>query len=188
MSGVRFSQTSIPGLTLLSPEPRRDERGYLTKDFVREVYAAAGLPTEFAEELHTLSHAGVLRGLHFQLPSSPQSKVLFCHYGAIFEAVVDLRVGSPAFGQFDVFDLSADNARGLFIPAGLAHGFCVPEGDALVAYRLTTGLDTAADAGIRWDSVGIPWPVANPVISARDSGLPPLAEFSSPFAFGERRD
>lgn len=182
---MQFSQTSIPGLVLLAAEPRRDERGYLTKDFARDEYAAVGLPVEFAEELHTLSRAGVLRGLHLQLPPSAQAKIIFCEHGAIFEAVVDLRVGSRTFAQFETFELNAENARGLFIPIGLAHGFCVQSGEALVAYRLTTGLDAACDAGIRWDSVGIPWPVGQPLISARDAALPRLEHFASPFAFNE---
>lgn len=99
------------------------------------------------------------------------------------DVAVDLRVGSPTYGDFDVFDLKDDNWSSLFIPKGLAHGFAALMDATVMAYATTTGYDSAMDAGIRWDSLPIPWPFADPIISPRDAALPPFAEFVSSFTY-----
>ncbi len=180
---MRFAETAIPGLIELLAEVRVDARGRFVKTYERAEYAAAGLPVDFAEEFYSFSSSNVLRGLHFQLPPSAQGKTVFCEHGAIFDAVLDLRVGSPSHGRVEVFELTADNGRGLYIPEGLAHGFCVLGAEALVAYRTTTGYSPQHDAGVRWDSAGVVWPLSDPIVSERDAGLPALSEFANPFVF-----
>ena len=125
----------------------------------------------------------MLRGLHFQTPPHGHAKLVLCLFGAVFDAVVDLRQGSPADGQFFTLELSAAKRNMLYVPKGLAHGFYVPSGEALMLYKTSTVHAPAHDAGIRWDSAGIPWPGSKPLVSARDAAFAPLAEFKSPFAF-----
>lgn len=185
---MRFLPTAIPGLVDILAEPRPDDRGRLVKTFVRAEYEAAGLPVDFAEGFYSYSREGVLRALHFQLPPSTQAKTVFCDHGAIFDAVLDLRVGSPWFGRALTFELSAENGRGLYIPEGLAHGFCVIGHEALVSYRTTTGYAPQSDAGIKWDSAGIDWPVSKPLVSPKDASLPRLEELSSPFVYAAGSD
>lgn len=183
VGSMRFSETEIPGLIEILADPRPDDRGRFVKTFERTEYADAGLPARFAEEFYSFSRTGVVRGMHFQLPPAAQGKTVFCDHGAVFDVVLDLRVGSPSFGRTLAFELTAENGRGLFIPEGLAHGFCTPLGDALVSYRVTEPYSQDLDAGVRWDSAGIQWPISNPTISARDLQLPKLEVFQSPFTY-----
>ncbi|MGB4593273.1 MAG: dTDP-4-dehydrorhamnose 3,5-epimerase [Coriobacteriia bacterium] len=180
---MRFVETTIPGLVELVAQPLPDNRGRFVKTFVRGEFSAAGLPGDFVEEFYSYSIAGVLRGLHFQLPPQAQAKTVFCEHGAIFDVVLDLRVGSPAYGTALTFELTGKNGRGLFIPEGLAHGFRVLGDGALVAYRTTTAYSPKYDAGVRWDSAGIAWPSGPSVISERDATLPAFSEFANPFVF-----
>lgn len=180
---MEFVLTAIPGLVEIHTRPIPDARGRFVKTFVAEEYAAAGLPSAFAEEFYSFSTRGVLRGLHFQNPPHAQGKTVFCEHGAIFDAILDLRAGSPAYGVALTFELTAENGLGLYVPPGLAHGFCVVGDAGLVAYRTTSGYAPQADAGIRWDSAGIDWPLASPLVSEKDAALLALDGFASPFAF-----
>lgn len=180
---MRFAPTEIPGLIDLFAEPRVDERGYLVKTFVAAEYAAAGLPTRFAEELHTFSRRGVVRGMHFQTPPSGQEKIVFCEQGVILDVVVDLRRGSPTFGAVVSRELTAEGGNGLFVPVGLAHGYAVLSDSAVVSYRLTSGYAPEHDAGILWSSVSFDWPIADPLVSERDGAFPALADYLSPFEY-----
>jgi dTDP-4-dehydrorhamnose 3,5-epimerase len=173
----------MPGLLDVLSEPRLDARGYLIKTFEAAVFAEAGLPTRFEEELHTCSKRGVVRGMHFQTPPSAQEKVVFCEHGAIFDVVVDLRRGSPAFGCALSRLLRASLGNGLYVPAGLAHGFATLSDEAVVSYRITTGYAPECDAGILWSSVDAEWPFSDPLVSERDRGFPALSDFSTPFDY-----
>ncbi len=178
---MRIVAADIPGVFDLLPEPKGDARGYLAKTFEAPVYAAAGLATRFEEELHTSSRRGVLRGMHFQTPPAVQAKVVFCEHGSVFDAVVDLRRGSPAFGRAVTRELTAESANGLYVPVGCAHGFVALSDEAVVSYRLTASFSPEDDAGILWSSVGIAWPVERPIVSERDASLPGLRDFTTPF-------
>ena len=146
---MRVTPTAIPGLLDLSADVRTDPRGYLAKTFEAEAFEHAGLATRFAEELHTYSRRGVVRGMHFQTPPSAQVKVVYCEYGAVFDVVVDLRRGSPTFGVALTRELSASAGNGLYVPEGLAHGFAVLGQEAVVSYRITTGYAPEHDAVCR---------------------------------------
>src|SRR5581483_7390979 len=142
-----------------------------------------GLRTDFAEEYYTVSHVRVLRGLHFQVPPHDHAKLVYCAAGRVLDVALDLRVGSPAFGRHVRAELSAADGNALYLPPGLAHGFYVLEAPALMVYNQTSVYAREHDAGVRWDSAGIPWPDADPILSDRDRSFPALADFRTPFVF-----
>jgi dTDP-4-dehydrorhamnose 3,5-epimerase len=130
-----------------------------------------------------VSKKGVLRGLHFQLPPADHAKAVYCVEGRVIDAVVDLRVGSPTYGQGLTYELDAAKGNGLYIPRGFAHGFYVPVDKAVFVYKIETPWVPALDAGIAWDSAGLDWPDKSPVLSEKDGKLPKLKDFQSPFKY-----
>lgn len=166
----------IPGLVLIEPDVFDDERGCFLELYREERYREI-VPARFVQDNHSFSRRGVLRGLHYQLGPS-QGKLVTVLDGEIFDVVVDIRRGSPAFGRWESTVLSGANRRQLFVPDGFAHGFCVTGERALVVYKCTGYYNPASERGIRWDdpALAIPWPVDSPVLSPRDGGLPLLGE------------
>jgi dTDP-4-dehydrorhamnose 3,5-epimerase len=181
---LALKETGLPGCLELQPRVFEDARGRFVKVFNRELFAAHGLETSFAEEYYSSSLPGVLRGLHFQTPPHHHAKLVYCVAGRVMDVAVDLRVGSPTYGRHAVVELSMERGNAIYLPSGFAHGFYVPQGEATLVYNVTTGYAPESDAGIRWDSAGIEWPDATPVVSERDAGFPSLAEFDSPFRYG----
>lgn len=187
MSSIRFESTSIPGVVEIHAPVSADARGRFTKTFVAAEYEAAGLATGFVEEYHTESASGVVRGMHFQTPPHAHDKTVFCISGEVFDVVLDLRVGSPAYGAAVTFRLDGVSGRGLYIPAGCAHGFASLSDRSTLAYRVTSVYAPDCDAGVLWSSVPVDWPFASPVVSPRDAAFPALQQFESPFAYGAGR-
>lgn len=183
MSAMEIIATAIPGCLLLRPTVHRDERGIFVKTYAEECFRAAGLATDWREEFFSVSARGVLRGLHFQVPPHEQAKLVCCLAGRILDAVVDLRRGSPTYGQHALFPLEAGRPELVYLPPGMAHGFVALCDGALVSYRVSSGYAPEADRGIRWDSAGIPWPAGEKLVSSRDGAFPALAGFDSPFAW-----
>ena len=181
--------TRIPGCIVLHPVVREDDRGRFVKTAHATWFAAHGLHADFREQYYSVSHQGVVRGLHFQTPPHDHAKLVYCVRGAIFDAVVDLRVGSPTYRQHITVRLAADTAAAMYVPPGAAHGFLAETPDATVVYSVTTEYNPDADRGVLWSSADIAWPTSSPVVSARDAGFPPLTQFDSPFVFdgGPRR-
>jgi len=179
---VDFLPTAIPGCFEIKPRVQEDERGLFVKTFHADAFRERGLAYSFAEEYYSVSHQRVLRGFHFHLPPHNHAKLVYCLAGEVLDAVVDLRRGSSTFGQYELFELTAKKKNILYIPSGLAHGFYVQSGDALMIYKTTTLYSPEHDAGIRWDSVGINWPDKSPIVSERDHKFVRLAEFESPFS------
>ena len=175
----------MPGLVIIHPVMMTDARGSFTKTFVAETYMHAGLATTFAEEYHTRSTRGVLRGMHFQRPPFHHDKVVFCTSGSAVDVILDLRRGSPWFGRALEFHLEAATGFGLYIPAGCAHGFCSVSDDTTMTYRVTAAYSPEHDAGILWSSIAADWPFAEPIISERDSSFPRFEDFDSPFTYPE---
>jgi dTDP-4-dehydrorhamnose 3,5-epimerase len=175
--------TGIPGCFEIQPRVLGDCRGRFVKIFHREAFAALGLETELVEEYFTESRRGVIRGLHFQTPPMDHIKVVFCVSGCVRDAVVDLRRGSPSFGCYELFELNAETANMVYIPKGLAHGFCTLSSSATLVYKTSTVYSPEHDAGVLWNSAGIPWSVTDPVLSDRDGSHPPLARYRSPFIY-----
>ena len=176
-------ETSLPGCLRICPIVRADRRGTFVKTFHVEEFRQLGLPTSFAEEYFSVSQHGVLRGLHFQIPPMEHEKIVYCAQGEVLDAVGDLRRGSPTYGRHELFHLCAEEGTMIYIPKGMAHGFYVLSENALMMYQVTSVYAPDCDAGVRWDSAGIPWNTVHPILSERDTSFPPLDEFVSPFVF-----
>ena len=181
------SSTGLPGVLLVKPQRHADARGYLEESWSERDFAQAGIATRFVQDNHSFSRAAdTLRGMHCQAPPRAQDKLVRCTQGAIFDVVVDIRQGSPSFGCWAGFELSEENGLQLFVPKGFLHGFVTLQPEVHVHYRCSDYYDPASDLSVRWDSLGIEWPLAHaPILSDRDAGAPPLAAFASPFAFGD---
>ncbi|MGE0445978.1 MAG: dTDP-4-dehydrorhamnose 3,5-epimerase [Vicinamibacterales bacterium] len=166
---MTFTPLDIPGVVLVQPAVHRDPRGFFLEAFHAEKFAAAGLPTAFVQDNHSLSTHGTLRGLHLQV-RKPQGKLIRAIAGEIWDVAVDVRPGSDTFGKWTAVTLSADNFTQLYVPPGCAHGFCVLSAEAQVEYKCTELYDPADEIGIAYTeaALAIPWPVAEPILSERD--------------------
>jgi dTDP-4-dehydrorhamnose 3,5-epimerase len=185
---MQFEPLHIPGPLLVRPAKFEDARGFFSETYNARLFREAGLPTDFVQDNHSLSAAaGVVRGLHFQLPPRAQGKLVRVVRGAVLDVAVDLRRGSPSFGQYVAVELSAANWRQLWIPVGFAHGFCTLEPDTEVIYKVTDFYDAASERGLAWDDpdLAIPWPVApaDAVLSDKDRRQPRLAALPDCFGF-----
>ncbi|MCC6747384.1 MAG: dTDP-4-dehydrorhamnose 3,5-epimerase [Deltaproteobacteria bacterium] len=171
--------TEIPEVLLVPTRVFHDERGYFLESYVAERYRRAGIASSFVQDNCSRSHAGVLRGLHFQRGAAAQDKLVRVTRGRVFDVAVDLRRGSPTFKRWVGVVLSADEAASLFIPAGFAHGFCALT-EADLEYKCSAYYSPADERGVAWDDpdLGIEWPIERPAVSARDRALPRLAELA----------
>ena len=180
---------AIPDVLLVTPPRFADTRGYFTETYTKSKFAAAGIAVDFVQDNQSLSSArGTVRGLHFQLSPTPQSKLVRAVTGAVFDVAVDLRRGSPSYGRWCGATLTAGRGEQLFIPRGFAHAFCTLEPDTLVAYKVDGFYDKAAEGGLRWDDpdIAIRWPVPPEAVfvSDKDAVLPTLRDAAVPFDFG----
>ena len=172
---MRLISRPLPGMMVLEAEPHRDERGCFTRCFCRRELLALGLDPAIAQANLSLSErAGTLRGLHYQIGPSVETKVVTCVQGAIHDVVFDLRPSSPAYGRHAAVELSPANRRVVVVPEGCAHGFLTASDAALVLYLATAAYDPVRERGVRWDdpAFAIPWPFRPTVISPRDATLP----------------
>lgn len=170
-------KTELPGVLIVEPKVFGDQRGYFLETWNQASYAAAGINAIFVQDNLSLSKKGILRGLHFQNPNT-QGKLVYVLHGEVFDVAVDIRLGSPTFGQSVSIILSADNKRQLFIPPGFAHGFCVTSETALFAYKCTDKYNPQAEASVLWNdpALNIEWPINNPELSAKDANGIKLAD------------
>jgi dTDP-4-dehydrorhamnose 3,5-epimerase len=175
--------TTIPGCFEIQPKIFRDDRGMFVKTMQQDAFSQFGLECNFVEQFYTVSRPRVIRGLHLQLPPHAHAKLVYCIAGSAVDTVLDLRVGSPTFRHHYMLELSAEKGNMIYIPQGLAHGFCTPETTATMVYCVTSAHAPQDDAGLLWDSAGIGWPLTDPILSERDRNLPPLDAFRSPFHF-----
>ncbi len=182
---VRFERTALEGVTVCVPDVFRDERGFFMECHHAEKYRAGGVDAVFVQDNRSRSCRGVLRGLHYQL-ARPQGKLVTCLRGEIFDVAVDIRRGSPTFGQWVGEVLSEENCRQLYIPGGFAHGFCVLSESAEILYKCSSYYDPTDDRGVRWDDpeLAIAWPVSAPVLSAKDARQPLLRAAELPAFVG----
>ncbi|KAA2284855.1 dTDP-4-dehydrorhamnose 3,5-epimerase [Arenimonas fontis] len=170
-------ETGLADCVAFEPALFEDARGCFFEAWSRDALAAQGLDTSFVQGNVSRSVHGVLRGLHYQWPG-PQGKYVSVLEGEVWDVAVDIRRGSPTFGQWTAVVLSAENRRHFWIPEGFAHGFVVLSDSALVSYLVTAPYDRVADAGIRWNDarLGIDWPVSRPLLSEKDAKAPFLDE------------
>jgi dTDP-4-dehydrorhamnose 3,5-epimerase len=182
--------TRLPGLVILEPAVFPDERGFFTETYRREWHAELGIPAEeqFIQDNHSRSSRGVVRGMHFHIGSGV-AKLVRCARGRIVDINVDLRRGSPTYGQWEGVELDDESMRELYVPVGFAHGFCVLSEVADVLYKQTAYYDPSVERGIAWNDpeIGIEWPlpVDQLIVSVRDQQAPKLAEIAAelPFVF-----
>ncbi|MDX2308707.1 MAG: dTDP-4-dehydrorhamnose 3,5-epimerase [Hyphomicrobium sp.] len=177
----------IADVKLVSPRIFRDERGFFSEVYSRDLYRAGGIEAEFVQDNHSLSRSkGVVRGLHFQTNPRAQGKLVRVVRGSILDVAVDLRHGSPTFGRHVSAILSAENWKQLWVPAGFAHGFCTLEPDTEVIYKVTDTYAPDCDRGVLWNdpALGIAWPVAPEaaILSEKDRKNPTLAELPAYFS------
>ncbi len=181
---MEIVQQALNGVLVLKPRVIEDRRGFFLESYSARTLAALGVDVPFVQDNHSRSVRGTVRGLHFQ--SSPgQGKLLRVASGRIFDVAVDLRHGSPSFGQWFGQELSADNFLQMYIPVGFAHGFCVLSDVADVLYRVSTYYDPAVERGFRYDDpeLAVPWPQDAPhVLSERDARAPALREVEAELA------
>lgn len=173
-----FQPLAIPEVILVEPQRFGDTRGFFMETYQYETFAANGIALRFVQDNHSRSAKGVLRGLHYQKDPVAQGKLLKAVVGEIFDVAVDIRRGSPTFGQWVGEILSAENGRLLYVPPGFAHGFCVLSETADLIYKTTDYYHPESEKGIIWNDpqIGVEWPIANPLLSIRDQALPSLAE------------
>ncbi|MBA4291552.1 dTDP-4-dehydrorhamnose 3,5-epimerase [bacterium] len=174
---MKVTETPIPGVVLLQPQIFGDDRGFFLETYNTEKLAAQNFPHVFVQDNMSMSRRGVLRGLHYQWPL-PQGKLVQCIQGEIWDVALDIREGSPTFGQWHAEILNHENRNALYIPEGFAHGFAVLSETALVAYKCTAPYRAEQDAGIIYNDpqFNIPWSIENPQLSPKDQGLPTFKE------------
>ena len=176
--------TKLDGLVLLAPTVHGDERGFFVETFRADTWAAEGVPTDFVQDNHSRSRRGTVRGIHFQT-SPGQGKLVRVARGRVLDVVVDLRRGSPTFGEWESHELDDERGRQLYVPVGFGHGFCVLSDVADFVYKVTSYFDPATEQGFRYDDpdVGIEWPDLELIYSERDRTAPRLAEIADALPF-----
>ncbi len=176
-----IQSTALAGVHLLTLPHHPDERGHFVKTFHASTLQAAGLYLPLAESYFSTSKQGVIRGMHFQEPPHAHAKIVACPVGEIMDVVLDLRKSSATYGQHIRQPLSAENHQALYIPVGCAHGFQALSEGALTYYFVSSEHHGESDAGVRWDSFGMEWPLPGPLLSGRDRAFPALDAYTSPF-------
>jgi len=174
---VKVTETAIPGVLVVEPVVHRDARGFFLETWREKDYRAAGISGPFVQDNHSRSSVGTLRGLHAQL-TRPQGKLVRVIEGEIFDVAVDIRPQSPTFRRWVGERLNADDFRQLWVPPGFAHGFCVLTETAQVVYKCTEYYDRDDEITISWrdPEVAVVWPIADPLVSAKDREAPPLRD------------
>jgi dTDP-4-dehydrorhamnose 3,5-epimerase len=177
---MKVTETSLPGVLILEPKVFGDGRGFFYESYHQARYHGEGITGDFVQTNVSRSAKGVLRGLHYQWPH-PQGKLVSVLEGEVYDVAVDIRRGSPNFGQWVGVMLTSENHRHLWIPEGFAHGFCVLSDYATFTYQCTSLYDAAADAGVRWNDadIGVDWPISEPLLSEKDSKTPLLRDIAA---------
>ena len=173
---------------LIKPKRHGDHRGFFAETYNRIAYEDMGITLESVQDNHSMSHeVGTLRGMHFQQPPHAQAKLVRCGQGAIFDVVVDIRVGSPTFGKWEGYELSSDNGHQLFVPVGFAHGFFSIKPNSEIVYKCSDYYAPETEGALLWNDpdIAIDWPISESVtISLKDQKATLLKDFESPFVYG----
>ena len=185
---MQIEELPLPGAFVLTPKRFGDDRGFFSETFSARAFEEIAPGVNFVQDNHSLSRdAGTLRGLHFQLPPHAQGKLVRVPRGRVLDVIVDVREGSPTYGQHAGVELSAENWKQMWIPAGFAHAFCTLEPDTEFCYKVTEFYAPQSDSGLAFDDpdLGIEWPFSNEqlILSAKDRELQSLRDFKSPFTF-----
>ncbi|MEI2428101.1 dTDP-4-dehydrorhamnose 3,5-epimerase [Priestia megaterium] len=183
---MNMIKTKFEDAFLIEPKVFGDHRGFFTESYNKELFKQNGIDMDFIQDNHSLSQQpGTLRGMHYQLNDKAQTKLVRVTRGAIYDVIVDIRKGSPTYGKWQGFILSADNKRQLLVPKGFAHGFCTIVENTEVQYKVDELYSPEHDRGIAWDdsALNIDWPFNNPVLSDKDTKHPTLAEADNNFTW-----
>ena len=184
-----MDQIRLEKALLIRSKRHGDHRGFFAETYSRRKYSELGIDVEFVQDNHSLSRdVGTLRGLHFQAPPHAQAKLVRCGRGALFDVAVDIRRGSPTYGQWKGYELTAENGEQLYIPVGFAHGFATLEPNSEVVYKCSDYYAPESEGAVFWNDpdIGIDWPIyADPILSDKDAAAQLLSDLESPFIFGE---
>ncbi len=174
---MKFLETPLPGVVVVEPTVFEDARGFFMETYHRDKFAEHGIDAEWVQDNHSASQQGALRGLHYQI-ESPQAKLVRVIAGEIYDVAVDVRRGSPTFGNWYGQVLSAENRLQMYVPVGFAHGFCVTSRHAEVIYKCTDLYNPKGERSVRWDDpqINISWPLDKPLLSDKDAAAPCLAD------------
>lgn len=174
---MKVARTKLTGVIVIEPDVFGDDRGWFLETWSQLRYAEIGVPELFVQDNVSMSSRGILRGLHLQHPMG-QGKLVQVVQGEVFDVVVDVRIGSATFGQWIGTTLSVEDHRQVYIPPGFAHGFCVTSETAVFQYKCTEAYRRETELGVAWNDpdLAIPWPVASPTLSAKDSAYPRLRD------------
>lgn len=188
---MKITRTEIPEVIVIEPRVFRDERGFFLESYNRQKYREAGIELEFVQDNHSRSQCGTIRGLHAQI-NRPQGKLIRVTAGEIFDVAVDVRRGSPSFGQWVGAWLTAENFRQMYVPPGFVHGFCVTSDLAEVQYKCTDFYDPASEISVQWNDpeIGIDWPleeIVEPILSKKDLLAKPLLQLMDVLPWFENR-
>ena len=177
--------TSLPGVLILTPQRFGDARGFFSESWNRQRMLDHGIDLDFVQDNHSMSaEVGTVRGLHFQSPPHAQDKLVRCGQGALFDVAVDIRKGSPTYGQWVGEELTAENGKQLLVPKGFLHGFITRAPNTEIIYKCTDYYAPDCDGAVRWDRCDIDWGFDGlPVLSEKDAVAPALADFDSPFVW-----
>jgi dTDP-4-dehydrorhamnose 3,5-epimerase len=187
---IRLRTTEIPGPLVIEPECFRDARGFFFESYRKDRFMEHGLDLTFVQDNHSRSIRGVLRGLHYQDATAPQTRLVRCSVGEVLDVVVDLRHGSPTFGRHLAVALSAENQRQILVPPQFAHGFVTLSDVAEVQYKCSMYHTPAAERSLAWNDpdLAIAWPHTQPVLSERDQHAPSFRQYASNPAFTWREN
>ena len=182
-----FTPSIIPEVVIIEPRVYTDERGFFMETYKKSEFLKCGIHQDFVQCNQSKSAGGVLRGLHYQKPPKAQSKLVWAVLGEIYDVIVDLRRGSPTYGNWLGLKLSAENRKMLYVPVGFAHGFCAISQEATVIYLTTEEYESSYESGIIWNDpdLAIDWPVLEPVISVRDRNWPTFKFADDNFYYNE---
>lgn len=183
---MHITETGLPGLRLLTPQAHRDERGFFVETYRESFFDSLARGQRFVQDNHARSEdAGVLRGLHFQLPPMTQAKLVWAVRGSIYDVAVDLRKGSPTFGRWFGCTLTADSFQRIYVPRGFAHGYMTLEPGTEVMYKVDAYYAPALEQGLAWNDpdIGVTWPDIAPILSAKDQKHGTFRDFRTPFSF-----
>ena len=180
---MEIEQTALDGVLVLTPARFGDERGFFSESYSRRRMEDAGIDFDFVQDNHSLSaKAGTLRGLHYQAPPHAQDKLVRCGRGALYDVVVDIRRGSPTYGNWIAEELSFENGKQLLVPKGFLHGFMALTDACEIIYKCSDYYAPVSDGAVLWSSCGIEWPMdIDPILSDKDRAAPAISDFESPF-------
>ena len=182
---MKIIETKLKGVYVIEPDVFTDTRGVFVKPFSKDIFSENKLTSNFEENFYSVSNKNVIRGMHFQTPPMDHAKLVYVTRGSILDVVLDIRKGSPTYGDFFSVNLSDSNHSMIYIPIGCAHGFISLEDNSCTMYLQETVRSAENEGGIKFDSFGMDWGTKNQVTSDRDLMFPTLEDFDSPFTYKE---